>query len=98
MHCQVTLEEEDPTLFAIFLTWILAGTFKQSTELIKIDHDNAIATLTQQYTQLHSLYILGDRLLAEPFRNAVMDAQRQELRREIPHAPMERRIDSACIR
>jgi hypothetical protein len=70
----VTLEEHEPSVFSIFLTWLelddieKAPVLKEIPTLYKEKHSDLVYV-----HHLLKCYVLGDFLLAEEFQNSVMD-------------------------
>ncbi|PVH75306.1 hypothetical protein DL98DRAFT_536708 [Cadophora sp. DSE1049] len=74
----VTLVDDDPRLFAIFLFWLAKGDIESSSDFIEITdpeytEGEMIEKRCEQWEQLRRCYNLGDDLLAPAFKNAVMD-------------------------
>jgi len=77
----VTLEDENPTIFSIFLAYIVSGDVQNATEYIQSGGNTDGATSDEElmdmadkhFEQLHKCYVLGDKLQAEGFRNTIMD-------------------------
>jgi hypothetical protein len=72
----VTLKEEDPVIFAIFIAWLITGKIENSAELVEItatDKNEWKSCFQKQSFQLGKCYVLGDYLQAPSFQNAVMD-------------------------
>jgi len=74
----VTLDDDDPTIFGIFLTWLKASAKGVPNLLHIVDKplDNTVTSryLTQHlYENLVRCFILGDLLQAPAFQNAIMD-------------------------
>lgn len=73
----VTLEDQDPDVFAIFVTWVLTGNVKSSTKFIEVQSSESeevkAIRLPLQWNQLAKCYVLGDFLQAPGFKNAVID-------------------------
>lgn len=63
------LPENDPELFALFLNWCMAKDMKSCEHYASLADNNGL----DQLEQLIGLYITGDNLEAEDFRNFVMD-------------------------
>jgi hypothetical protein len=73
---EVTLKEEDPVIFAIFIAWLVTGKIENSAELIEItatDKNEGKSSFQKQSFQLGKCYVLGDYVQAPSFQNAVMD-------------------------
>jgi len=74
----VTLLDEDPNLFDIFLAWLTTGNVESSSEFIAItgskeNKAEVIEQRHQQWEQLRRCYCLGDDLLVRAFKHAVID-------------------------
>jgi hypothetical protein len=74
----VTLDDDDPTIFGMFLTWLKASAKGVPNLLHIVDKplDNTVTSryLTQHlYENLVRCFILGDLLQAPAFQNAIMD-------------------------
>jgi len=71
----VTLAEDDPTIFAIFMTWAVHGYLKTGDEYIRVSSTTNMDKVStkQRYTQLLQCYVLGDSILAETFCNVIIN-------------------------
>lgn len=68
----VTLEEDDPKIFSIFLTWLSTGNVKDAAEFLPFDKEDKDASFLA-FDQLVKCFILGNVLGALPFRNKIAD-------------------------
>ncbi|KAE8450701.1 hypothetical protein EG329_006046 [Mollisiaceae sp. DMI_Dod_QoI] len=71
----VTLAEEDPVIFAIFLSWVYSGKISKSSEFITVVNTESVKDKEErkkQWTQLVKCYIMGEMLMSMNFRNDVM--------------------------
>jgi len=74
----ITLEEDDPKIFGIFLTWISTKDLEQAEDLVevveKVEGNEAEwdECYRKRYNELLGCYILGDVFQSPNFQNAVM--------------------------
>ncbi|KAH9220682.1 hypothetical protein DL95DRAFT_479405 [Leptodontidium sp. 2 PMI_412] len=74
----IILVEDDPTLFAIFLSWLATGDIESCSEFLEVaapPHSEVklIEQTYAQWEQLRRCYNLGNFLLAPPFKNAAVN-------------------------
>ncbi|CZT51931.1 uncharacterized protein RSE6_13157 [Rhynchosporium secalis] len=80
----MTLPDTDPTLFDIFISWLITGDISNSSELEGItksahgetEEEEEAIIIEQHYAlwdQLCGCYNLGDEILSPGFKNAVVD-------------------------
>ncbi|KAK0115542.1 hypothetical protein ONS95_000181 [Cadophora gregata] len=74
----VTLLDDDPTIFAIFLSWLITGDIESSDGFNQVTappyaEAHTIEQRYAQWEQLRRCYTLGDDLLAPGFQNAIID-------------------------
>ncbi|KAL2063380.1 hypothetical protein VTL71DRAFT_5185 [Oculimacula yallundae] len=71
----ITLEEEDPVIFSLFLSWLYTGDIKQNEEYKSINGKATPtdASLKAHWLQLVQCFVLGEMLMASSFKNAVID-------------------------
>lgn len=73
----INLEDEDPKIFSLFLGWAFHGNIEHSDDYIVtsegIDVETKSRSFFEQHNQLIESYILGKKLPAPGFRNAVID-------------------------
>lgn len=74
----VTLEEDEPVIFSIFLTWVITGSLEKSLDLIQpclelpVTIENKLKAIDQS-GQLCECWVLGDVLDSEGFKNSTID-------------------------
>jgi hypothetical protein len=72
----IRLEEEDPKVFSIFLAWAFGGGVQNSEDYIIVDEketDSEKHSSRNHHYQLVQCYILGEKLIAFEFKNAIID-------------------------
>jgi hypothetical protein len=77
----VTLAEDDPIIFGVFLVWLSTGDIEGMKELLAakhVPHDSddespENCARKEKYKQLASCFILGDSLQSTSFQNCLMD-------------------------
>jgi hypothetical protein len=71
----VVLEEDDPSILSIFLTWLVSGDIEKAPSLRRdpAPQDEEVDSDEDYIQQLLKSYVLGDFLQAEDFQNSVMD-------------------------
>ena len=79
----MVLEEDDPALFSIFLTWVVSGDIEKAPSLRRdpAPQDEEVDSNEDYIQQLLKSYVLGDFLQAEDFQNSVMDLLVQRCKR-----------------
>lgn len=80
----VTLKEDSPKTFSIFLAWLLLGDIRNSADLTPLKNVDSfnyeaapatvISRLSTQWGELIHCYVLGDSSQAANFCNHIMDA------------------------
>ena len=71
----ITLDDQDPDIFAIFASWLLNGDLSKASSFVELasEGDARETSLRQRWTQLCQCYVLGDFLQAPDFKNTVID-------------------------
>jgi hypothetical protein len=69
----VTLEDDDPDIFSVFMTWLVTQDIKRSSNLMELDAIKDSSEAGGQILQLAKCYVLGDVLRAHNFQNSIMD-------------------------
>jgi len=71
----ITLDDQDPGIFAIFISWLLNETFNKTESFVDLDLEGEARkwTAMQQWTQLCYCYFLGDFLQSDGFKNQVVN-------------------------
>lgn len=74
------LEEDDPTVLAMFLTWLIKGSVEYAAEFLEVPGtttdetpESVIEQSASQIFQLVRSYGFGDLMQAELCRNHIMD-------------------------
>lgn len=77
------LEEDDPYIFSIFLTWVVSGDIEKVPSLRRdpAPQEEEVASDKDYIQQLLKSFVLGDFLHAEEFQNPVMDLLVQRCKR-----------------
>jgi len=68
----ITLEDDDPKLFSIFLTWILTGDIGNAAECLAMEWETR-KDGHYAFMQLAKCYVLGDVLQSSTFCNYIID-------------------------
>jgi hypothetical protein len=71
----ITLDDQDPGIFAIFISWLLNETLNKTDSFVELalEGEARKSSLMQQWTQLCYCYFLGDFLQSDGFKNQVVD-------------------------
>jgi len=80
----VTLIEDDPKIFSIFLTWISTSNLEDAEELVEVipppnkslsdnEKSECLRSVENRFDQLVFCFALGDSIRSYGFKNAVMD-------------------------
>ncbi|KAF1956624.1 hypothetical protein CC80DRAFT_504453 [Byssothecium circinans] len=78
----IELPEDDPEAFSLYRTWLYSGQLailpdsggSGSDDSISITNSSTTDTAPEHYHTLAYAYVLGERLLDVPFKNAIVDA------------------------
>jgi len=73
----ITLEDQDPAIFSIWMSWLWFGSIDNAASLIDLnptDKSQKEQPQLDQWEQLAECYVLGDFLQAPEFCNAIMDS------------------------
>jgi len=77
---KVTLVEDDPTIFSLFLTWLVTGSLQNAVEYQQmtassdsVKDEEQTVFRKDQFLLLCKCWVLGDSLQADRFCNSVID-------------------------
>ena len=70
----VTLEDDEPDIFSIFMTWLVTQDIKRSSHLMELDEIKDVSESDGQILKLMKCYVLSDFLRAYNFQNSIMNS------------------------
>lgn len=81
MENTIKLEYDEAEEFSIFLTWLITGDIERAEELEQLPEgdkrnkwsEDDVGKADARMVRLLSCFVLGDRILAQDFRNHIMD-------------------------